>query len=105
MANPNPKTDQLAKGRGKRKKVERNVVSMRLDPEVRMALEAEAIRYDCFYGGEPWIAGLLSKIGKQELLIVPTPPNMQEGESFQSSRQRLRDRATSRYKNSEKSHK
>lgn len=98
MANPNPKTGQLAKGRGKRPKLERDIVSMRLDPEVRLALEEEAIRYSCFYGGEPWIAGLLSKIGKKELLIVPAPPKLVQSETHASALEKQRARAAKRHK-------
>lgn len=75
MANPNPKTDQLALGRGKRSKLDHIPISMRLSSETRQALEAIAQSYDCFYGGKPWIAGLLEKIGSGELLVVPAPPS------------------------------
>jgi hypothetical protein len=74
VANPNPKTDQLALGRGKRPVLNNETVSMRLSPETRQVLEEIAYSYDCTYGGKPWIAGLLNKIGTGELAVVPTPP-------------------------------
>ncbi len=76
MANNNPKVEQLALGRGKRPKLDNETLSMRLSPLARQALEAEALRYGCIYGDKPWIAGLLTKIGNGELMIVPTPPQL-----------------------------
>jgi hypothetical protein len=40
----------------------------------RESLEEIAQQYDCLYGGKPWIAGLLAKIGEGELIVVPAPP-------------------------------
>ena len=74
MANPNPKTEQLALGRGKRQKLDNTTVAMRMSEETRARLEEIAEQYDCLYGGKPWIAGLLAKIGDDELIIVPAPP-------------------------------
>jgi hypothetical protein len=74
VANPNPKTDQLALGRGKRPVLNNETVSMRMSPETRQVLEEIAYSYDCIYGGKPWIAGLLDKIGTGELTVVPSPP-------------------------------
>ena len=64
----------LELGRGKRPKLNRETVAMRLDPNTRAELEAIAASYGCTYGGKPWIAGLLEKIGNHELQIVPQPP-------------------------------
>jgi hypothetical protein len=75
MANPNPKTEQLALGRGKREKLDNPTVAMRMSEQTRERLEEIAAQYGCFYGGKPWIAGLLAKIGDGELIIVPAPPN------------------------------
>ena len=47
---------------------------MRMSPAVRTELEKIAEAYECTYGGKPWIAGLLEKIGLGELLVVPSPP-------------------------------
>ena len=74
MANPNPKTEQLVRGRGKRPVLNNETVSMRMSSETRQTLEEIAYSYDCMYGGKPWIAGLLEKIGTGELTVVPTPP-------------------------------
>ncbi len=74
MANPNPKTEQLALGRGKRKKLHHQTVAMRMSEHTKSALEEIALQYGCLHGGKPWIAGLLAKIGEGELLIVPAPP-------------------------------
>lgn len=76
MPNPNPKTEQLALGRGKRPKLDNPTVAMRMSEETKEALEKIALQYGCVYGGKPWIAGLLAKIGDGELLIVPAPPKL-----------------------------
>lgn len=91
MSNPNPKTEQLALGRGKRTKLNHETVSMRMSLETKESLEAIASRYNCFYGGKPWIAGLLEKISKGELLIVPAPPAPQPQEKF-NARQVIKHR-------------
>ena len=46
-------------------------VAMRMSEETREQLEAIALQYGCTYGGKPWIAGLLARIGSGELMIVP----------------------------------
>lgn len=74
MPNPHPKTEQLALGRGKRRKLNNPTVAMRMSQETREELEKIALQYGCKYGDKPWIAGLLAKIGDGELLIVPAPP-------------------------------
>lgn len=74
MANSNPKTEQLSLGRGKRQKLDNPTVAMRMSEKTKAALEEIALQYNCLYGGTPWIAGLLAKIGEGELLIVPAPP-------------------------------
>lgn len=74
MPNPNPKTEQLALGRGKRPKLDNPTVAMRMSEETRATLEEIAFQYGCIYGDKPWIAGLLAKIGSGELLVVPAPP-------------------------------
>jgi len=78
MPNPNPKTEQLALGRGKRPKLNNETVSMRMSPETRQNLEKIAQSYNCMYGNKPWIAGLLEKIGSGDLIIVPTPAYISE---------------------------
>ncbi len=74
MPNPNPHTEQLALGRGKRPKLNHGTVSMRMAQATREGLERIAESYNCIYGGQPWIAGLLEKIGTGELVVVPRPP-------------------------------
>lgn len=74
MANPNPKTEQLALGRGKRPKLNHQAVSMRMSINVKQSLEEIAGSYDCFYGGKPQISKLLEKIANGDLLVVPAPP-------------------------------
>lgn len=73
MPNPNPKTAQLALGRGKRPKLNHQTVGMRMSPQTRHHLDKIASAYGCFYGGKPWIAGLLEKIASGELVVVPAP--------------------------------
>lgn len=72
---PNSPRDNLALGRGKRPKLNHETVAMRMAPETKAALEDIAASYDCYYGGKPWIAGLLAKIAQEELIIVPAPPS------------------------------
>ena len=74
MANPNPKTEQLALGRGKRPKLHHQTVSMRMSVEVKQSLEEIAGSYSCFYGGRPQISKLLELIATGDLLVVPAPP-------------------------------
>lgn len=74
MSNPNPPLENLVLGRGKRPKLGNETVSMRMSQATRESLEEIAECYDCFYGGKPWIAGLLEKIGSGQLEVVPSPP-------------------------------
>ncbi len=74
MANPNPKTEYLKLGRGKRPKLNNLTVAMRMSPSTKQSLEVIASQYGCFHGGKPWLAGLLAKIGEGELMVVPAPP-------------------------------
>ncbi|MEY2978056.1 MAG: hypothetical protein RLZZ435_2195 [Cyanobacteriota bacterium] len=74
MANPNPKIEHLLLNRGRRPKLDHEQVSMRMSAETKAALEALAGYYGCFYGDKPWISGLLQKVARRELLIVPAPP-------------------------------
>lgn len=73
MPNPNPKTEQLALGRGKRPKLNHQTVGMRMSPETKRNLEKIAEAYGCFYSGKPQISGLLDKIASGELVVVPAP--------------------------------
>lgn len=90
MANPNPKTEQLALGRGKRPVLGHETVTMRLAPGVKQQLEQIAQYYDCLYGGKPWIAGLLTKIGNSELAVVPIAPYTKEEATRKSSTQKFK---------------
>ena len=73
MANPNPKTEQLALGRGTRPKLDHETVAMRMSPTTKFTLEEIARRYNCLYGGKPRIAGLLERIANGDLVVVPRP--------------------------------
>lgn len=75
MANPNPKTENLKLGRGKRPKLNNQTVAMRMSPQTKETLEAIAQQYGCTYANDPWIAGLLAKIADGELIVVPAPPS------------------------------
>jgi hypothetical protein len=44
-----------------------------MSPETKARLEEIAEDYGCFYGGKPWIAGLLEKIGSNELIVSKAP--------------------------------
>ncbi|UFP94677.1 hypothetical protein [Gloeobacter morelensis] len=48
-------------------------------PQTRSALEFLAAQYGCVHGGEPWIGGLMAKIARGELLVVPAPPALPDG--------------------------
>lgn len=74
MPNPTPQFEQLMLKRGKRPKLGNTTVSMRMSEATKQALEEIADSYDCRFGNKPWIAGLLEKVGRGELMIVPTPP-------------------------------
>jgi len=74
MSNPSPRTEFLAEGRGKRPKLNHVTLSVRVSPSTKSTLELIAERYQCEYGGKPWIGELLEKIGREELIIVPSPP-------------------------------
>ncbi|NEP15757.1 MAG: hypothetical protein F6J97_02515 [Leptolyngbya sp. SIO4C1] len=76
MAQPTTTPNPLELGRGKRPKLNNQTVSMRLSQSTREALELIAESYGCLYGGKPWIAGLLDKIGSGQLTVVPTPPKL-----------------------------
>jgi hypothetical protein len=84
MSNPNPKTEQLALGRGRRPIKDSHTVCMRLSPETRQKLEEIAESYNCHYGQKPWIAGLLEHIAEGHLMVVPSPP-------YQIERKRLKN--------------
>ena len=73
MANPNPNTEGLALGRGKRPREDNETVCMRMSSQTKEVLEQIAEQYGCMYGGKPWIAGLLRMIASGELLVVPDP--------------------------------
>lgn len=73
MANSNPKTENLKLGRGKRPKLNNVTVGMRMSPETKARLEEIAEHFNCLYGGKPWIAGLLEKIGSNELIVSEAP--------------------------------
>lgn len=77
MPNPNPNTEGLKQGRGKRPKENNESISMRLPTATRLALEEIAETYGAIYADKPWIAGLLRKIGSGELIVVPAPPTVQ----------------------------
>lgn len=98
MANPNPKTEQLTLGRGKRPVLNNETVAMRMSATTRQALEEIAYSYDCLYGGKPWIAGLLEKIGNGELMVVPSPPPIVPvPEPGFNSKQAMRDHLAKKY--------
>jgi hypothetical protein len=73
VANPKPQIQNLELGRGKRPKLNNVTVGMRMSPETKARLEEIAEDYGCFYGGKPWIAGLLEKIGSNELIVSKAP--------------------------------
>jgi hypothetical protein len=55
---------------------------MRLSSDEREGLEAIAASYGCLYGGKGWLAGMLTKIGRGQLIIVPTAPYLEKKKDF-----------------------
>lgn len=47
---------------------------MRFTQKDKESLEACAMAHQCFYGGEPWIAGFLHKIAVGNLAVIKAPP-------------------------------
>jgi hypothetical protein len=76
MANPKPNIEGLRKGGGRRPLKDKAMLHIRTTGSAIDTLEAIAQSYGCVYGGKPWIAGLLGKIGMGELTIVPSPPRL-----------------------------
>jgi hypothetical protein len=76
MANPKPNIEGLRKGGGRRPLKDKAMLHIRTTDAAIGTLEAIAQSYGCIYGGKPWIAGLLGKIGTGELTIVPSPPRL-----------------------------
>jgi hypothetical protein len=85
VANPNPQIKNLELGRGKRPKLNNVTVGMRMSPETKARLEEIAEDYGCFYGGKPWIAGLLEKIGSNELIVSKAPTYLLKDKSEKPS--------------------
>lgn len=73
MANSNPQVENLKLGRGKRPKLNNISIGMRISPNTKERLEEIAKDFGCIYGGKPWIAGLLEKIGSNELIVSQAP--------------------------------
>jgi hypothetical protein len=78
MGQTNASSQNLELGRGRKPKLNNQTVSMRMSPSTKAFLEDLAVSYGCLYGGSAWIAGLLEKIGRQELIVVPAPPVIPE---------------------------
>jgi hypothetical protein len=85
VANRNPKTENLKLGRGKRPKLNNVTVGMRMSPETKTRLEEIAEHFGCYYAGKPWIAGLLEKIGSNELIVSEAPKYLFSPEPESSS--------------------
>jgi hypothetical protein len=97
MPNPDPKTEQLSLGRGKRPTLNNETISMRMSAATRQELEKIAESYNCLYGDKPWIAGLLEMIGAGYLTVVPTPPYVAEPKPTVKANQALRKRMIEKY--------
>jgi len=74
MSNPNPCTENLALGRGKKPKLAHQSYKINLSAKDKDILEVIAEAYECIYGGKGSISALLTKIARQELLITPQIP-------------------------------
>jgi hypothetical protein len=70
-----PRLENLTNAGKGRKKLDKIAVSIRLSPEDKEALRQLAKQYGCFFGDEPYIGGLLEKIARKELIVVPAPPS------------------------------
>jgi hypothetical protein len=72
MANPNPRTDNLELGRGKKPQLGHKAYKLNLAPAVRRRLDKIAEAYDCTYAGKGSLSILLTKIADNRLMISPT---------------------------------
>jgi hypothetical protein len=90
----------LELGRGRKPKLNNQTVSMRMSPSTKAVLEDIAASYGCVYGGAAWIAGLLEKIGREELIVVPAPPPLRKLPALSADfdpKKAVKNRARTRY--------
>lgn len=80
MANYNPKTEHLKHSRRGRKSKNTKSFSfnLKVDETLVPAIEQIALDYGCTWGGKPWLGGLINKIARGELLVIPTPRKRKE---------------------------
>lgn len=72
MANPNPRIENLALGRGQKPKLGHQSYKFNISPEDKDRLETIAEAYGCVYAGKGSISALLAKIARDELIIAPS---------------------------------
>lgn len=83
MVNYNPKTEHLKHSqRGRKSKASKSVsFNLKVDELLVPVLEQIAVDYDCIWGGKPWLGGLINKIARAELLVIPAPPKKKRSET------------------------
>ena len=72
MANQHPQLKNLEKGR-KKPKLGKKEVRIQLCDHEKFILEKIACNFNCTHGDKGSLTGLLSQIGKKQLMIVETP--------------------------------
>jgi hypothetical protein len=78
MGNPNPRLENLDKGRGKKPKLGHQPFTLNLLPSEKQSLDKIAQSFNCKHGQKGSISRLLSQIANAELMIVKTPPNWRD---------------------------
>lgn len=63
--------------RGIKPKTDRFPLQLRLNQKEKAALEQIAQSYNCFFGELPSVAALIRKVAQGELIIVPSPPSIE----------------------------
>jgi hypothetical protein len=75
MGNPNPRLENLDKGRGKKPKLGHQPFTINLLPSEKQNLDKIAQSFNCKHGQKGSLSRLLSQIANEELMIVKTPPD------------------------------
>jgi hypothetical protein len=75
MGNPNPRLENLDKGRGRKPKLGHQPFTINLLLSEKKNLDKIAQSLNCKHGQKGSLSRLLSQIANEELMIVKTPPN------------------------------
>jgi hypothetical protein len=75
MGNPNPKLENLDKGRGRKPKLGHQPFTINLPLSEKQNLDKIAQSLNCKHGQKGSLSRLLSQIANEELMILKTPPD------------------------------